>query len=467
MSSSNRMITICSILICLVFVLHIPVITGCVPPSNKGYPTQSEEQFLSDLKARTFNYFWDIMDTSTFQTDDRFPDKHFTSIAATGFALTSYIIGIDNSYINRQEGAIRVQQVLRWLWHSTQGSEIKNTSGYKGFYYHFLNYGTGYRYEDCELSTIDSGLLMAGILSCQSYFDQDNELESEIRILADSLYLSVDWSWAMNNKPFMSMGWKPETGFLESEWQGYNEAMILLILGLGSPTHPIPSESWQHWCSTYVWDTFYGYEHIAFGPLFGHQYSHLFIDFRGIRDPYMTEKGIDYFENSRRATLANRAYCIDNPKGFIGYGPNLWGLSACDGPANLTRFLNNNQVQFHTYFARGAAVDYIEDDGTITPTAAGGSIAFTPKESIQTLMYMKDSFGSKMYQEYGFKDAVNLSYQEGGWFNPDYIGIDQGAILIMLENYQSELIWSVMKKNPYIINGLRKAGFGGGWLADK
>ncbi len=420
--------------------------------------------FLSDLKFKTFNYFWNVFDTVTFQTDDRYPTRDFTSIAATGFALPAYIIGVENQYISRLEGAERAYNVLNWLWNSKQGEEASGTTGYRGFYYHFLNYDEGTRYKNVELSTIDSGLLFAGILSSQSYFNQDNEMETLIRDLADSLFLRAQWNWAMNGNPTMSMGWRPESGFIPATWQGYNEAMILLIMALGSPTYPVPDDAWKKWCATYEWESFYGYEHVNFGPLFGHQYSHMFIDFRDIQDEYMYKKGIDYFENSRRATLSNRAYCIDNPLSFKGYGENIWGLTACDGPAYELKDHMDSTIQFRTYHARGVAFGYQHDDGTIAPTAAGGSIPFAPQECKAALYEMKNKFGDDLYKEYGFLDAFNLSYSDNGWFNEDYISIDQGAILIQLENYHSGLIWEILKTNKYIINGLLKAGFKGGWL---
>lgn len=450
----------------IMFLILLTTSVGCDDSKSETSEKEKISAFKKDLKQRTFNYFWQIVDTANFQTDDRYPTRHFTSIAATGFALASYIIGVENTYISREAAAERVHKALNWLWNSKQGPDNQGTTGYKGLYYHFLNYVDGTRYKDVELSTIDSGLLFAGILACQSYFDKDQAIENEIRSLADSLFLRAEWDWAMNNQDVMSMGWKPESGFIEASWKGYNEAMILLIMAMGSPTHPIPDDSWENWTKTYEWESFYGYEHLNFGPLFGHQYSHMFIDFRGIQDAYMQEKQIDYFENSRRATLANRAYCMDNPSDFKGYGENFWGLTACDGPANTKLMLQNRERIFKTYNARGAAHGYIEDDGTITPTAAGGSIPFTPDESIATLFAMKEKFGERLYQEYGFKDAYNLTFAEEGWFNPDYIGIDQGPILIMLENHETELIWNLMKKNQYIINGLQKAGFTGGWLEE-
>ncbi len=428
-----------------------------------------KKSFLDDLKKRTFFYFWELADKPTGQIPDRYPSHTFTSIAATGSGLTSYIIGIHNNWITRDEGAQRVLHALTWLWQCGQGPEISGKTGYKGFFYHFLTYGDGVRYRDVELSTIDTGLLMAGILSCQSYFDDENETETQIRNLADSLYLRVEWDWAMNGREYMSMGWHPESGFLDAQWTGYNEAMILIIMALGSPTHPIHDRAWESWCSTYQWSEFYGQEHINFSPLFGHQYSHMYIDFRGIFDPFMTGKGIDYFENSRRATYTNREYCIDNPSGFYGYDHNIWGLTACDGPGDIKIPFGINSIQFRGYRARGASKLEIVDDGTIAPTAAGGSVPFAPEICVDALYTIKNKYGDLLYSKYGFKDAFNLSFHpegktEPGWFDNDYIGIDQGPILIQIENWQTGLIWNIIKKNNYIITGLRKAGFKGGWL---
>ena len=431
---------------------------------------RAKKEFMDDLKRRTFQFFWDRTDKKTFQVDDRYPTPHFTSIAATGFGLTAHLIGIENDYITREKGASRVLSTLRWLWSSEQGNAATGTTGFRGFYYHFLQYGNGERFKQVELSTVDTGLLMAGILSCQSYFDRNNPAEQEIRSLADSLYLRVEWDWAQNETEWMSMGWHPERGFLSAKWQGYNEAMFLVILGLGSPTYPLHDSAWNSWCKGYDWEEFYGYEHVNFAPLFGHQYSHMYIDFRGIQDPYMKEKGIDYFENSRRATMANRAYCIDNPKNFPNYGPNEWGLTACDGPGYARRLHNGDTLIFHAYSARGAAANEIRDDGTIAPTAAGGSIPFAPIECVDALFHMKNTYGEQLYGEYGFRDAYNMAFEQEdgtrGWFNLDYLGIDQGAILVQMENHQTELVWELMKKNKYIVNGLRKAGFTGGWLND-
>ncbi len=425
-----------------------------------------ESVFLDSLSHDTFHFFWDQADSITGNHPDRWPTKSFSSIASTGFGLTSYLVGVERNYITREQAADRTLKTLLFFHQSKKGSEVEGLTGFKGFFYHFIDMRTGERFRDVELSTIDTGLLMMGILACQTYFDKEALAEKNIRAYADSLYRSVDWNWAMNGQSTMSMGWKPESGFLEASWKGYNEAMILYILGLGSPTHPIPSSTWSAWTQTYQWGNYYQQEHINFGPLFGHQYSHTWIDFKGIQDAYTKQKGIDYFENSRRATYANRAYCTNNPAGYVGYSENVWGLTACDGPGNEGKL--NINISFDGYSARGAAQWYVHDDGTIAPTAVGGSIPFAPEICIPALKEMKRKYGTKLYGEYGFKDAFNLTIEKNGgvkeWFDIDYLGIDQGPIIIQLENYRSGLIWDLMKRNPYIVEGLRKAGFEGGWV---
>ncbi len=367
-------------------------------------------------------------------------------------------------------------ETLRFLKNAPQGPEPAGRTSYKGFFYHFLDMKTGTRFERVELSTIDTTLLLAGALFCQSYFDQKIPEEEEIRELAETLYRRVDWQWVRPEPPRVSMGWHPETGFIDYEWMGFNEAVILYVLALGSPTHPIDPEDWEAFTSTYKWGSFYGQEHVNFAPLFGHQYSHVWIDFRGIRDVYMRDKGIDYFENSRRATLSQRAYAIDNPSGFRGYGANVWGLSACDGPFDGDLEIDGHKIHFMTYAARGAALGEIRDDGTIAPSAAAASIAFAPEIAIPAIEEMQRRWGELVYSKYGFLDAFNptlvskIKTQHGrvapgtGWFDSDYLGIDQGPVVAMIENYRTGLIWNVMRRNPHIVRGLKRAGFTGGWL---
>ncbi len=425
----------------------------------------------NDLKERTFNYFWKTANNINFQIPDRYPTLTFSSIAATGFGLSTYLSGIENKYITRSAGAERVLKTLKVLWQLPQGSTTIGMSGHKGFFYHFLTLDKAVRYKQVELSSIDTGLLMAGILSCMTYFDNEiDPIEKEIRQIADALYRRVDWQWMMKSNGKMSMGWHPEKGFIDSEWAGYNEAMVLLIMAMGSPTYPISDISWNKWCETYPRDTFFGQQNVQFDPLFGHQYSHIWIDFRGIRDSFMVAYDDDYFENSRKATLSNRAYCIANPLKWQGYGVNQWGLTACDGPVNKKITIDGTERQFFDYRARGAASIQIVDDGTIAPTAAGGSFVFTPKESEACLEHLWNNYYPDIVGEFGFKDAFNLTYKDvknqNGWFDIDYLGIDQGPILLQIQNHENELIWNVMKKNPYIIAGLKKAGFSGGWMQD-
>jgi hypothetical protein len=273
------------------------------------------------------------------------------------------------------------------------------------------------------------------------------------------------------------MGWHPESGFINADWRGYNEGMIVYVLALGSPTYPIDPAVWTEWTNTYNWAAFYGQTHVNFAPLFGHQYSHIWIDFRGIKDAYMRGTGIDYFENSRRATLSQRAYAIANPGGWKDYGADIWGLTAVDGPLDITLNIDGRSRQFFTYRARGAAAGEISDDGTLGPTAAGGSIPFAPEVTVRALIAMREKYGDHLFTSYGFLDSFNPTFdvdvkpQHGkvvrgvGWFDTDYLGIDQGPIVAMIENYRSDLIWKTMRKNPYIIAGLKKAGFTGGWLS--
>lgn len=453
--------------------IGILVILGCngkqLPPQE---PARGAPFSIDELQRRTFLYFWELADSNNFQVPDRYPTLTFSSVAATGFGLSSYLVGIERGYVSREAAAERVVRTLRVLHQLPEGEGASGIASYKGFFYHFLTLDKAVRFKKVELSSIDTGLLMAGVLSVMSYFDGPEPVEQEIRALADALYRRVEWDWMLDDNLQLSMGWHPESGFIPARWKGYNEAMILLLMAIGSPTHAIPPESWGQWCSTYQWAHFQGQDFVQFDPLFGHQYSHIWIDFRGIQDEYMRQKGIDYFENSRRATLANRNYCLENPLGFNGYSGESWGLTACDGPANEKREVNGHERQFFDYRARGASALRAVDDGTIAPTAAGGSIAFEPELCLSALEYLWQTHYSRLVGDYGFRDAFNLSYtfgkgNENGWFDVDYLGIDQGPILLQAENHRSGLLWTVMKKNPYLTEGLKRAGFNGGWLEGK
>jgi hypothetical protein len=449
-----------------------------VPPRPTAVADPAADRaFLDDLEQRTFRWFWDLADPTTQLIPDRAPTPSFSSVAAVGFGLTAYTVGAERGWVTREEAARRVAATLRFLADAPAGDAANGRTSYRGFFYHFLDMHTGARFEHVELSTVDTALLMAGALECQSYFDRDDPVEARIRADADFLYRRIEWDWASPRPPAVSMGWTPEEGFHAWDWHGYDEAMIVYLLALGSPTHPIDPKAWDVWTSTYKWGTFQGQEHLNFSPLFVHQFSHVWVDFRGIQDAYMRGKGIDYFENARRATLSQRAYAIANPGGFAGYGPDVWGLTACDGPLDAVLEVGGRSHKFQTYAARGASIVYVLDDGTIAPTAAAGSIAFAPEIVVPALREMARRWGSDVWNAYGFIDAFNPTLGGSsvvprygrivpgvGWFGPDQIGIDQGPIVAMLENHRSELVWKTMRRNPYIVAGLKRAGFTGGWL---
>lgn len=440
-------------------------------------PAFGDDVFLDDMQRRTFNFFWETTPAETGLTPDRWPSESASSIAAVGFALTAYCLGSERGWVERTAAAERTLTTLRYFDQLPQSDDPQNAAGYRGFYYHFLDMQTGHRWRATELSSVDTALLILGALTCQEYFDQETSQEIEIRQLADKLYRQVQWDWMQPRAPLIAMGWKPEKGgFGKHDYRGYNEAMFLYLLALGSPTHPVDTTAWAAFTETYQWADLHGQEHVNFPPLFGHQYAACWIDFRGIQDAYMREKGIDYFENSRRATLAHRAHAIANPGRWRDYDENTWGLTACDGPAPLKATVDGIQRQFHTYSARGVSADRVHDTGTIAPTAAGGSIAFTPVESIAALRGMRDRYGERLYERFGFRDSFNPTFRftdvklrhgkvyDNGWFNEDYLAIDQGPILLMAENHRTGFVWKLMRKNPYIQNGLRRAGFQGGWL---
>ncbi|HEX6252515.1 MAG TPA: glucoamylase family protein [Gemmatimonadaceae bacterium] len=452
---------------------------ACAPARIPPAPASLRaEPFLDTLQSRTFDWFWKLGNRQNGLIFDRWPTPSFSSVAAVGFGLTAYPIGVERGYISRAQAAERARTTLEFFWKAPQGPQPAQITGHRGFFYHFLDMQTGHRFQTVELSTIDTALLLAGALVCREYFDGPGTVETAIRDLADSIYFRVDWKWAQVRAPLVSMGWRPEDGFIAYDWRGYNEAMILLILALGSPTHPIEPAAWDAWTQTYSWSTFQGQTLVQFAPLFGHQYSHVWIDFRGIRDRYMRERGIDYFENSRRATYSQRTYAMANPMRWRGYGADIWGLTAADGPIDTTISVSGVERRFFTYAARGAAANEIRDDGTIAPTAAGGSVPFAPEIAIPALKSMRRAYSGKLFTEYGFLDSFNPTFtftgvqvRHGrvdpvhGWYDTDHLGIDQGPILAMVENYRSELIWRLMRKNPHIRRGLERAGFTGGWLA--
>jgi hypothetical protein len=364
----------------------------------------------------------------------------------------------------RADAAARTLISLRFFWNSQQG-EQPDATGYKGFYYHFLDMKTGKRVWRCEVSLIDTTLLLAGVLAACVYFGEDTRDENEIRERADAIYRRIDWQWARGGAATARQGWKPESGFLHYGWDGYDEATLLYVLGLASPTHPLPQDSYAKWTMTYQWENIYDYEYLYAGPLFIHHFSHAWVDFAGIRDRFMREKDSDYFENSRRATYVQREYARRNPHECEGYGKDCWGITASDGPGFTTIQIDGRERRFLGYAARG--VPYGPDDGTISPCAALASLPFAPELALSALRHFCACYpemisGSRLPG--GFNPTVPGG-SPSGWVSRDYFGLDQGIVVLMIENYRSGLIWNLMRRCPYIGNGLRRAGFSGGWLS--
>jgi len=444
-------------------------------------PLAAPDALLEDLSQRTFRFFWETANPVNGLAPDSWPTKSVCSIAALGFALTAYPIGVEHGWITREQARDRVLTTLRFLRNAPQGPEQMGRAGYRGFFYHFLDMTTGTRAdENVELSSVDTALLLAGVLYCQSWFEGADAGESEIRALAEELYARVDWRWMQPRPPSICHGWYPDYGFIEYDWKGYNEAMILYLLALGSPTRAVEPDAWSAWTSTYdrCWGTVHGQQHLQFASLFGHQFTHCWVDLRGITDAYLGLRGIDYFENSRRATLAQRAYASANPMGWNGYGADVWGISASQGPADIIRPYGGEARRFRSYAGRGAGGVQAYDDGTIAPYAVASSLPFAPEIVTSTLQVMLARFGSRIYSQYGFFDSFNLSFDYEdvplsngqriagwGWVDSNYLGIDQGPMLAMLGNFRGESVWRAMRRSPHLRRGLARAGFTGGWLA--
>jgi hypothetical protein len=436
------------------------------PAATRQRPTYGDEQ-LHALQQNTFRYFWN----ETNPENGLIPDNTAAgaipaSIAGVGFALGSYPVGVERSFVARAAAVERTLATLRFFWNAPQGP-MRDATGHRGFFYHFLDVATGRRVWRSELSTIDTSILIAGALTAAAYFDRETDDEREVRSLADSLYRRADWRWAQNGGTTVSHGWKPETGFLRYRWQGYNEALILYVLGLGSPTHALPRKSYQAWTATYRWKKLYGHEYLHGAPLFMHQLSHAWIDFRGIQDDFMRAHAIDYFENSRRATYVNQRYAMRNPKNFRGYGRYAWGITASNGPGPATRRLRGVTQRFLGYVARG--VPHGPDDGTLAPWAVAASLPFAPEIVLPTLAHCSMRY-PHMENEYGLVCSFNPTFpdREAGssiWISRDHFALDQGPVILMIENYRSGLGWRLMRNCPYVVTGLRRAGFAGGWLA--
>lgn len=417
------------------------------------------------LQFTTILYYLQCANPDNGLIRDKTEEAAPASIAAVGMALATIPVIVERGVIIRKFAAKITLKRLRFLLECPQGPEA-DASGYKGFFYHFLDIETGRRVWDCELSTIDTALLLAGALTVGTYFDGDSAEEAEIRKLAAALYERADWNWARNHGPTLTHGWRPESGFIPHRWRGYDEGLLLYILGLGSPSHPLPPESYAAYTESYEWRNIFGRELLYSGPLFTHQLSHMWIDFRGIRDEFMREHDSDYFRNSRHATYVQQQYAIRNPMNFAGYGEYCWGFTASDGPGWITRKIAGVEREFYDYIARGAP--FGPDDGTVSPWVVVASLPFAPEIVIPTVRnFAHMNLG--MTRLYGFNPSFNQTFEvedseTGWWVSPYHFGVDQGPVVLMIENYRTGLIWNIMRRCQPVVNGLRRAGFAGGWL---
>lgn len=399
--------------------------------------TSADQTFLDDLQHRSFQYFWEQGDPTTGLVPDRaringteLDENHrnVASTAATGFGLTAICLATERNWITRSKARERVRNTLDYFANRAFNSH--------GWFYHWLDSKTGERRWNSEVSSIDTALLLGGVLTARQYFREDED----IRKLATKIYERIDFRWMLNGDPLLlSHGWKPESGFLKARWDTYSEDTILYLLAIGSPTHPIPARSWYAlWRDRYRYSDYAYYTTIGV-PLFMHQYSHAWIDYRGRRE--VRGDRIDYFDNSVKATLAHRKFCVDLSYEFKAFGPNVWGITASDSAKG--------------YLAWGGPPRDPAIDGTIVPSAAGGSLMFVPELSVVALRTMREKFGEKVYGRYGFIDAFNPA---ADWYDKDVIGINIGIILLSAENARTGNVWNWFMRNQEISHALVRVG---------
>lgn len=406
-----------------------------VPPALKAAAalsatlSKSDDQWLDELERRTFRYFVECANEATGLVKDRSradgPDpRAIASIAATGFGLTALCIGAERGWLRQSAAQQRVRAALRFL--------AEQMPHEHGWFYHFVHWRSGERQWKCELSTIDTALLLCGVLTCRAHFDQDRE----IRRLASAVFDRVEWDWMLQGGQTLLHGWTPERGFLTSRWSAYCEHMMLYLLAIGADQHAIPAEAWDAWRRPAL--EYDGIRYISDGaPLFVHQYSHAWFDFRARRDRHA-----DYWQNSVNATRAHRQFCLDLKKEFPHFDETLWGITASDSAKG--------------YIAWGGPPRHRAIDGTIVPCAAAGSLPFLPSECLRVLRTIRERFGGKTWQRYGFVDAFNPAT---GWTGPDVIGIDAGITLLMAENLRSGFVWRTFMKNEEARRGMERVHF--------
>jgi hypothetical protein len=407
--------------------IGIDIPQSFVEPNGAPYEG-TDEQLLDEIQRAIFSFFWNEASAKTGQVKDRAlangNDSHtMSSIAATGFGLTSLCIGDQRGHGKSPDILERVRRTLRFL-----ANDLKNEHG---FFYHFVHMETGQRWEKCELSSIDSSLLLCGVLTARQYF-----ADQEIKDLATKIYERVDWPWMLNGGSTLSMGWHPESGFLNARWEHYCELMMIYLLAIGSPTHPVPASSWNAWTRPTI--KYQGIEYISGNdPIFTHQYSQAWFDFRNKRDAYT-----DYFENSVKATKAHKLFCLSLHDKFPDYSENLWGISASD--------------YVKGYTAWGGPPPQGPIDGSIVPCATGGSLAFLFEDCIKVLRNLRGRYREKAWTKYSFVDAFNPLT---GWYDPEVLGIDLGITMLMAENHRTGFVWNTFMKNPEAQSAMQKVGF--------
>lgn len=423
----------------------------------------SDDALLDQLQRGAFDYFRETVNPVNGLIADNSRAGAPVSIAVVGFALSAYPVAIERGWMTRTDAVTASLAALRFFRDSDQ-SGSPTATGFNGFYYHFLDHGTGARVWQSELSMMDTALLIAGALSAAAYFTARTPDETELREIVDALYRRIDWCWAQDDAGTIRQGWKPECGFLHYPWEGYSEALLLYILAAGSPTHPIVTSGYKAWTMSYQWEQVYGHDYLYAGPLFMHQFSHAWIDFRGIRDGFMRQKQSDYFENSRRAVLIQRGYAKRNPNEFAGYNDLAWGLSACDGPRDDPSDSSKPTRRLLGYAARG--VPYGPDDGTLSAPAVLASMPFAPELVVPSVRHLIGRY-PELYTDGRLSSGVNPSVADANgraWVSAGHYGLDQGIAVLMIENHRSQLPWRLMRKCTYVRRGLQRAGFSGGWL---
>lgn len=416
---------------------------------------------MDRLQRGAFGYFVEYGNAENGLVADTSRPGSPCSIAVVGFALSCYPIAVERGWMTRADACARAFRALQYFAGSAQGEQA-DAAGYRGFYYHFLDMQRGRRVWQCELSLIDTALLLAGVLVAALYFDGNGE-ESTIRALAHELYARIEWDWALTDDETLAQGWKPESGFLHYGWEGYNEATILYIFAIASAAHPIPAETFDHWKSTYQWENLLGIDTLYSGPLFTHLFSHAWIDFRGIQDQFMREVDFDYFKNSQSAVAIQREYAARNPRGFVGYGRNCWGITAGDGPSNKKKIPNPRDRRFYGYMSRG--VPYGPDDGTIAPWAMLATLPFGAESALEGTRHILVKYPQVCTRD-RFSSGFNPGKLDGNgsWLSQGWYGLDQGLLMMMIENHRSGLIWNLTRGSAMLRRGLQVAGFAGGWL---